>query len=321
MTDLRSAETLRRVQQFRFSLDLFERNFEELDLFLAHLAAPVVSAELGAVDQRWRQHEAMKEVSFLLHDFVAAALSLIDHSRVFYREMYEPCDLIPEYQSEVDARFISDPLTQFIKGLRQMAQHYRLPVIAIERSFTNESGRGTLTTELLLRTTDLQQFGNWPAPAKAFLANAGDAISLKQVVRDYREHVAIFYEWFIAKQREVHGNAPAVWNYLLRHGVGGPSSSIVEQLETNIAELEQRQRSSLTFADLHDALSPALTLIDERHLAYCQHDGRAWVEHAITVVTRRFNIGGSLPARLRALCQPATDDSSGIAMETSSDSE
>ena len=104
MTDLRSAETLRRVQQFRFSLDLFERNFEELDLFLAHLAAPLVSAELGAVDQRWRQHEAMKEVAFLLHDFVAAALSLIDHSRVFHREMYEPRDLIPEYQLEVHAR-------------------------------------------------------------------------------------------------------------------------------------------------------------------------------------------------------------------------
>src|SRR5687768_14347232 len=107
----RSDDIARRALQFDFSLSLFRRNYDELRLFLNFLDHPRNGIMMSEVGSRWLAHEAMLEVMCLLHNFVAAAKSLVDHTRVVYRDLYESRGAIPRYQDEVDRRFVKDPLS------------------------------------------------------------------------------------------------------------------------------------------------------------------------------------------------------------------
>src|SRR5687767_15073153 len=99
--DLRSKDTAIRINQFRFSRKLFQRNYDELIGFIDYFCAPNVAFSFSLVEEKWLWYEGMHEISRLLHNFVAAALSLIDHTRVLYRELYEPHGAIAEYPKRV----------------------------------------------------------------------------------------------------------------------------------------------------------------------------------------------------------------------------
>ena len=79
-------------------------------------------------DRSWVE-PYLVEVTRTLHNFVASALTLVDTTRVVYDELYAPKNTLIEYQDEIDSRFIKDGNAQFIKGLRQFCQHYRLPLV------------------------------------------------------------------------------------------------------------------------------------------------------------------------------------------------
>src|SRR5215207_8652489 len=115
------------VRHFEYSIQLLERNFRELDLFLGRITYPPIALPILDVRQRWRLHDAMLEVAFLLHNYVASAKSLVDLSRVLHVHLFAPQGIMPNYQTEIDSRFVNDPLTQFVQKLREMSQHYRLP--------------------------------------------------------------------------------------------------------------------------------------------------------------------------------------------------
>lgn len=94
-----------RVNQFRFSAELLQRNYSDLSSFVSHLTSARVANQLGALDNQWRQHEAMQEALLLFHNYMAAAQSLVDYSRVLYTHLYQANDLLPRYQAEIEARF------------------------------------------------------------------------------------------------------------------------------------------------------------------------------------------------------------------------
>src|SRR5690606_30572446 len=98
---------------------------------------------------------------------------------------------LPRYQDEVDRRFKNDPLSQFVVGLRQFAQHYRLPSISTVRKFGSNGIQGRVH----LLKDDLLLFSRWNAAAKRFLQEQSDKIDLVEVLREYHQKVAGFQEW------------------------------------------------------------------------------------------------------------------------------
>jgi hypothetical protein len=298
------------VTQFDYSLALFRRNYNELRLLLAHIVSPEIAVDLATVTNRWLLHEAMLEVQFLLHNFVAAAQSLIDHSRVLYKHIYEPSGALPKYQEEVNRRFKSDPLTQFVRGLRQMAEHYRLPTIGADFSMENlPAGGATFETKLQLRVADLRQFSEWKAPAKMYLDAAGASIDVAVATRAYYDHVIDFYNWFRQQQKLVHGLTPELWAHLTKHGMESPGPAIVREVLANVGKLEVPERP-ITFRDLEEALSPALTILDSRNLKLCLHDPHHWIDVALAAICARFDFPDDLPARLHALVRPSRGEPS-----------
>jgi hypothetical protein len=294
-------ETLRRVHQFGFSITLFERNRAELALFLEYLTDPAVSAAILPQDERWRRKEALGEVQFLLHNFVAAAMSLVDHTRVFYNEIYAPKNLMASYQAEITSRFADDPLSQFVKCLRQMAQHYRLPNPGISVQFSKAEQGHSLRTELSIKKDDLESFSGWTKPARTYIATAPDAIDISALVKAYSEHIAAFYAWFSSEQHKIHGKAPAIWAHLVTHGIASPQDEVVGSIERSLSGLEKKPKASLTFEEIREALSPAMTILDQRQLMYCIYQPLLWRDHALARIQTRFKLPPELLARLNRL--------------------
>lgn len=150
---------------------------------------------------------------------MASAQSLIDHARVLYQQLYEPKGLFPEYPAEVVNRFAKNPLAQFVRKLRNMAQHYRLPAIRLTTSFQAGPLASSVNGRWLLSVSDLKEWDGWNPPAEEYLDAAGETLDIHRVVVDYHREIMNFYKWFEARQKEIHGPIPAAYLQLLRFGL------------------------------------------------------------------------------------------------------
>lgn len=298
-------KTARRIAQFRFSVDLFERNHTELVVFLDYLCSPRVAFSFSWTDERWLLHEAMKEVGFLLHNFVAAAKSLIDHTRVLHRQLYEEDDAIPDYQQQIEERFAEDPLTQFMIKLREFVQHYQLPMVglSVESGEIQDGVSKNMKIWTRLDVDDLYRFDGWNRPAKKYLEEAGDTLDLRVIVGEYFNHVVAFYEWFEMAQRQIHGRLPDLYERILLHGTEPGNRPEVKALEEGVRELEGMNREEITFEDLETAFRPVLSVLDEQRLMLCRHDVSVWQQHAMRAVKSRFNLSGTMEERIVTLLE------------------
>ncbi|MBA2311978.1 MAG: hypothetical protein H0V97_04155 [Actinobacteria bacterium] len=193
------------IRSLSWSTYTFEENFQELRSALESVEDP---ANVPLMFRRNRSllAELQREVARLLHNFVASVQSLIDHTRITARSVYAEADAdLKEYQRRVDLTFREDPLSQFVRGLRQYSLHYKLPFIGWVMSFSNESS--TMSQAFFLNTAVLLEFDGWPAPAKRYLDDAGERIDLVEAVSEYRDSVRDFYLWFEDDVRDLHSDA------------------------------------------------------------------------------------------------------------------
>lgn len=193
---------IQRIRTFELSLEVFERNYRELDAAIGRHLPTDVAGIVRLTQDHANRNEEQIEITRLLHNFVAAALTLVDHTRVFHRELYATGNMIPDYQQQIDARFVNDGLANFVKCLRQFCQHYRLPLIST--SLTIDAERGRIESGVRLRKSDLLQFSSWTAPARRFVDSMADEVDLHDLLNQYRQQILDFYRWFTAEQHRVH---------------------------------------------------------------------------------------------------------------------
>jgi hypothetical protein len=194
------------ISQRLFSFDrsnrIFVANCDDLHSVIdKHLSA---NLWIASKDEKQQQivDDELFQISRHLHNTVAAAVSLVDHTRVFYQKHYQNSELIPDYDLQIETRFKKDGLSNFIKCLRQFCQHYRTPVISSVLYIDNNHGQHV--RRIILVKNDLLEFSNWNPPAKNFLASLPDDIPMNALVEQYRKHVVDFYEWFMMKLENIH---------------------------------------------------------------------------------------------------------------------
>jgi hypothetical protein len=152
--------------------------------------------------------QVMREAARLLHNFLAGASTLIDQTRVFISDHYLGTDVNKEFKSRIDRNFLHNPLSQFVKDLRNFMMHCGLP--PVERHLTmarsSEVPSGTLSAEtgFRLRKAELQKWDAWKADSKHFLEQQGDFIDLMDLVVRYRILIDTFHNEFDALLQEHH---------------------------------------------------------------------------------------------------------------------
>jgi hypothetical protein len=199
-------EIRQQLLAFNTSIYIFDKNFKELhrliDFLLNHPEAEMLLAERN----KDRLREVQIDIIRRLHNFVAASLSLIDHTRRLYNKLYADSDQFPEYQTKVDSEFKVDPLSQFVKCLRQYCQHYKAPDIGIKVTVTQSEEGMAERKQSILMLDDLKTFDSWNSHAKKYMGSQGEDIDILEVASAYQEKVIAFYKWFQSRQIEIHSD-------------------------------------------------------------------------------------------------------------------
>jgi len=179
------------LRRFGLSLRLFLAN----DLKLAELIAALVednnALDVMVHDMAPIGDHVLEELTRRLHSYVAAAISLVDHTR--RHPGTTPEELKHKVRDEIKRRFGSNELIAFVKDLRHYAVHYELPPIVFQERTKQGAG---FERRLLLRQKGLLESGyGWKPGARKVIESATDDIDLDDVRSDYTSQIVSFQHW------------------------------------------------------------------------------------------------------------------------------
>lgn len=150
------------------------------------------------------------DVAFVLHNFLAGAATLKDHTKVFRREEYSKSTLGTEYDDEIGKRFDNDPFVQFVLRLRNYTLHERLPITGSWIHFKNTNDpTERLNAYVSLNVRKLHEHrtrnhNKWNVKSREYLDSLDDKIKVRDVAERYKAVIEDFYRWFDRRQQEVH---------------------------------------------------------------------------------------------------------------------
>lgn len=276
-------------EHFYRSKCLLDRNYEELVQHLQQFQGRITNPDFVLWVCRHSVSIFMEETLRLLHNFVAACSSLIDHSRVFIRKLEKDSKPIPGYKEEIDRRFTNDPLSQFVVNLRQFAQHYRLPSISTEKNFGNDGIKG----RVLLLKEDLLLFPNWNAHAKKFIQDQNDDINILEVLSTYHQNIIVFHTWLQQEwnhtfQSELHETELKRQAFLFKKG-----GSLVSDLRKSLTDTSPERGSQLL-----DLLSPFLSSEELHELHEFEAASPELVRRAVAFAEKRYLLPDDLKEAL-----------------------
>ena len=183
------------IRSLEMSVWTFEMNFRTLDQTVRSLEA---QTDLWHMPSRDRTELAMYEVVRLLHNVVAAAKTLVDHSRIVSRRLIADDDMTQKtYQDRVNRDFVDDHLVQFVEDLRNYSLHKKLPPLGLSYTADDDRQRFYLPKD---------GFGNfnWSASAREFFDAAEPRIDFHAVLSAYRGKVMDFQRWLKELLRDLH---------------------------------------------------------------------------------------------------------------------
>lgn len=138
------------------------------------------------------------ETKRLVHNYLCAAITLIDHTRIYVTNIHREKDFI-DYQPKIDETFIKNPLCTFIKDFRQYLQHYKLPEITFQTNALSIKPNWSIK----IKTEELMKFSGWKSNSKIFIKSQIKSVDLHKAIKEYHKIVNAFYKWLIGRQKEI----------------------------------------------------------------------------------------------------------------------
>lgn len=267
----------RDLQEINISIEIFQRNYVALYTILTFLAQDERANHLFAVRNHDKFLQAGKEVVFYLHNYVASALSLADHSRNLYEgRLNKSIQPFPGYKERKDKEFKDDPLARFVLCLRQYCQHHKASSISVLSTYSGE--RWVRNVQLPL--SSLLTFSGWNHEAKIYLSTVKGGVDIQQVATVYHDKVIAFHHWvqeqhekiyaedfhrFREKEREVLllQLETNIEHYLLAISKG---NNIMKRLDvfTHVLSSEDFVRLEQESLTAHEQASLAITLYEQK---------------------------------------------------------
>lgn len=162
--------------------DVFRPNFEELcRVLLAPEADATLAMELIQNVRPPIIRDAFSaSVLRLLHNYLASAASLVDHSRRLVRGIDQ--ELADEFEKR-KAVVLDHPAVHLVMGLRNYLMHRALPGIGHTLSMTKvNTPEATMESHVQLQASELCRWAGWDTQARAYLHAADGSIDLLPIV-------------------------------------------------------------------------------------------------------------------------------------------
>lgn len=176
-----------------FSLNIFRMNAVALIEATQHIRDTDNGLSLMSQDNRDEGRQAHRELSRHLHNFTASAMTLVDHTRVFMKANYEGTSVHADYLRDVTQAFATDPVSQFVQGLRNYMVHKGLPNSQMFFEMKANQGDATFVTGIRIDTASLLEWDGWKSPAREYLLAAGETLDVHRFTEDYLARVDHFH--------------------------------------------------------------------------------------------------------------------------------
>ena len=183
---------------------VFDRNYRDLKLASKNFSTPEMIPRLL---NKKESEDMLYHLVRLLHNYLAAAKTLVDVTRTLINEWYRKTDFIIEYKEQIKTRFENNKLAGFIEDLRNYALHYSLPITGLRIQLTNDplTKEQTERVTFFIEKATLQQWLNW-SKGKDYLQKANDEIVIENLVDNYYQEVLAFHGWMHKRLEEIHGD-------------------------------------------------------------------------------------------------------------------
>lgn len=159
------------------------------------------SLELVSTDDKQELHQLRGEVSRLLHNFLAAAKTLVDHTRVFMRAYYLGSPLEKAYQDKIAAEIANDELCRFVHDLRNYMLHCGAPPLSIWSSLGADRKTQAGVSFII---APLTEWNGWTAPSKRFLDKQRRDFDVDDVARIYSQKIVSLHVWLDGLLSDCH---------------------------------------------------------------------------------------------------------------------
>jgi hypothetical protein len=122
------------------------------------------------------------------------------------REAYKNSEFINEYQERIDDSFTNDPISVFVKDLRNYTLHCSLPATfsQIQLSQDPQTKQQITTSRALLDKESLLHGYRWEPASKEYLAEAPNEIDLLDLISKHHNKFVQFYDWLINRLKVIH---------------------------------------------------------------------------------------------------------------------
>jgi hypothetical protein len=181
-------------ERLGISYRLLSRNAQELGGSLESFTDPNVALPLLDLGNQEAFTISLEEVGRYLHNYLASAKTLVDHTRNVVRQVWPPNSpfLTHAYEPRLSELF-GAPEAVFLQNLRDYAVHYRrLPLTC-----RTQGSPSTFDNAVVLSVAELNQWSGWKKAAKEFLDSQTDAqLAISPIVWSYQRSVERFYDWF-----------------------------------------------------------------------------------------------------------------------------
>jgi hypothetical protein len=162
----------------------------------------------------WRPNIRMQfegAVMRALHNYVASAMALVEHTRRIMRDRSGP--IVDEFERRKLA-VLDHPEIQFIQNLRNYVLHRSLPFIGHEVRVQPEPGVDA-TSEIRLSTRELRAWDKWSAAARRLIDSNEDELALRPIVDVHAALVIDLNEWLIEALSKANSETLAEVNRLV----------------------------------------------------------------------------------------------------------
>ncbi|EOP48554.1 hypothetical protein IKQ_05528 [Bacillus cereus VDM053] len=194
-----------KLKVFSISIYTFEKNNIELvNLLNQYETDSNLALKIASFSNRETFEAFLAEIIRLLHNYLASAMTLVDHTRKLFRDEYEKIEFEKEYNKKIDELFVQSPVSRFIQDLRNYSMHRMLPMAGASVAFSEETG---MTQSIYLSKDKLIEWKGWKPNSRVYLDKQEDNIKLLQLVNEYTKNVTEFQTWFQEKQNEIHSEA------------------------------------------------------------------------------------------------------------------
>ena len=206
LKDCEGEKVSRKIEELHATFFIFSENRKQLLTAISAFEHPPNMTTIWRVENRPALKSFHEEIARLLHNYLASAATLIDHTRIFARDRYQGKPFYEEYKKKRDDTFKMSELAGFIKGLRNWMLHKGLvPTVA------RLSGKGTTTSSplsaIVLSHEKLKTWDRWDSRAKVYITNLSSDPQLRTIVSSYGSLVESFYDWLENRIQEIHTSA------------------------------------------------------------------------------------------------------------------